>query len=1031
MSNKRFAGCGVNCIFELNPVIHLPKITALLFLLIFPLLFCKGQNPAVYNINKYNGLSTNHVYGSLVDRLGYLWIYTIDGVYRYNGYTLTRYDYKDGLPNTDVWNMYEDRHGRIWLRSIAKGIGYIKNNRYHPAVIKGSSGNEAIYPAEFIDLDSVIIFMKKNPLPQTLAWGFIRNDTVELRQKSIHEYNSEVIYITRDKMILTDNDLTHFYPIELAIDTNWSKYTPYTKRPPIKHMGYLSNHYITSTIDNIRYFSNPGLDYIIIVDFEKNTTKTIYLLSKKNERIAYIADYQRKIYGLTNLNIYCIEPSGTITDTIPYSAVFPSASVYNYNSTHFIPDDLWGKCLSTNNNGLYINFPVPDAPRLHNIQLTDYKHVSGQDDSVGYWWNSLNNSISMIADGIIKKTINIHNTTVQKITPCTSKKSLLMTSEALYWLYHNGTIINFLNGIDTVHGLSSPPESFLNMFSPVNDILVVDSSHFIFLGTGYIGCSYVTTDYKEKKVYVDVIDAERCRGSFFYPALNCYILYSTDKIILYNIHTKTKSVLSPKLLKALKVQRIEYISSDQYGNLIIKDYDRLLVFNPGSGRFSTLLDNYNFQNSFISVRGNTLSVAGIFGVLQCNTTALGQVTNIRNYPNTKTLFYKYVYDVQFSQHNILLKTDNGTYMLWPVDTTGLTENENYRVTLDNSGILCNIQNGDTFQVNQETTTMGIDIIRPTGSGNLNITYSINGSSSNNTGYQLILPTLKPGSYNTVSLIASDDSWRSKPLKFTIYIQPKWWQTQIAKRVIFVLSMLAFIGFVYLVIVMTRRMVNRSNERRNQRRELELKSIYSQINPHFIFNSLSTAQYFVKKNKNKEAFEHINQFSDLLRAYIKSSRAKYITIAEEIDNLENYLQLQLTRFEEKFDYNIIIDTSVNPQKVKIPSLLLQPLVENALNHGIFHSETKGYLHISFKIDEQDKDTLVCIVDDNGVGRQKSKELRGKIIRKADSYGTILIKELIDTFNKYEKINIEIEYVDKLPPQSGTTVTVRIKNYAQIP
>jgi len=73
--------------------------------------------------------------------------------------------------------------------------------------------------------------------------------------------------------------------------------------------------------------------------------------------------------------------------------------------------------------------------------------------------------------------------------------------------------------------------------------------------------------------------------------------------------------------------------------------------------------------------------------------------------------------------------------------------------------------------------------------------------------------------------------------------------------------------------------------------------------------------------------------------------------------------------------------------------------------------------------------VCIVDDDGIGRQKSKEMRGKIIRKADSYGTILIKELIDAFNKYEKINITIEYLDKQPPLSGTTVVVRIRNYAQ--
>ncbi len=1007
----------------------MPRLSALIVFFLAHILVAKGQNPAVYNINKYNGLSTNHVYGSLVDHLGYLWIYTIDGVYRYNGYTLTRYDYNNGLPNTDVWNMYEDRNGRIWLRSIAKGIGYIKNNRYYPAVVKHDSTYETIYPSEFIELESSIIFLTRNPAPNTHSWGIIKGDTVEIQNDST-DYN--VMYITQDIMAVANNQLMHFYPIDALDKRNRSKYSPEIKKSPIKHLGYLSSHNISSTINNIKNFSNPGIDSIIFFDFEKNNAKIVFTRSGNGEFIVHVAAYHNMMYALTNQNIYTITMDGTITDTISYRSLFPYASVGNFNATFYMPDKLWGKCLSTNNQGLFINFPVPDAPKDHDIQLANYKYISGQNDSAGFWWNTSQNNICHISDGIVKNTISIKDWhTIQKIVSYSPEKALMMTTNALYWLHNDGSMVNFLSGIDSLIGMESPPESFLSTFSTVNDVIVIDSINFIFQGSGYVGTAHVTTDYKAKKVYVNVIDPERCRGSFFYPALNCYILYSSDKIILYNIHTKTKSVLSPKLLKALKVQRIEYISSDQYGNLIIKDYDRLLIFNPKSGRFSTLLDNYNFQNSFLSVRGNTLSVAGIFGVLQCNTTAFGQVTNIRTYPNTKTLFYRYIYDVQFSPQNILLKTDNGAFMVWPSDSTGLTENENYHFILDIAGNLCNIHAGDTFQISQNTTALGTDVIKPTGSGNLSIRYAVNDYSYVNTGYQLILPTLKPGSYNTVSIIASDDSWRSKALTFIIYVKPYWWQTQTARRITFVFVLLAFIGFVYLVIVTTRRIVNRNNERKNQRRELELKSIYSQINPHFIFNSLSTAQYFVKKNKNKEAFEHINQFSDLLRAYIKSSRAKYITIAEEIDNLENYLQLQLTRFEEKFDYNITIDTSVNPQKVKIPSLLLQPLVENALNHGIFHSETKGNLHVSFKVDEQDKDTLVCMVDDNGVGRQRSKELRGKIIRKADSYGTILIKELIDTFNKYEKINIEIEYVDKRPPQSGTTVTVRIKNYAQIP
>ncbi|MBZ0099215.1 MAG: histidine kinase, partial [Taibaiella sp.] len=467
--------------------------------------------------------------------------------------------------------------------------------------------------------------------------------------------------------------------------------------------------------------------------------------------------------------------------------------------------------------------------------------------------------------------------------------------------------------------------------------------------------------------------------------------YSDKSILLINTLNNHPILLDSRLLALYNIKGIEAVFLDDFGNIIIKNFSKIYIANLYTGKLKQIYKNLKLEKSIILVRNNIIYIAGNFGVVTSDITGPATIANTSFYQNTKNIFYNYVTDAQFSNSSAFLKTDNGNYTV--NFTRGYSEGKGikYRVVANYADALHNLSPGDSITLSPDINTFAIDIINPTGTGQLNIEYAINGNGYNNTGHQLILPPLQPGSYNIVSIIASDDSWRSKPLNFTIYIQPKWWQTQTAMKVIFVLSLLTFIGFVYLVIVMTRRIVNRSNERRNQRRELELKSIYSQINPHFIFNSLSTAQYFVKKNKNKEAFEHINQFSDLLRSYIKSSRAKYITIAEEIENLENYLQLQLTRFEEKFDYTIEVDKLVDAGKVKIPSLLLQPLVENALNHGIFHSDKKGRLNISFSIDGQDKGTLVCIVDDDGIGRQKAKELRGEMIRRADSYGTILIKE----------------------------------------
>ena len=220
-------------------------------------------------------------------------------------------------------------------------------------------------------------------------------------------------------------------------------------------------------------------------------------------------------------------------------------------------------------------------------------------------------------------------------------------------------------------------------------------------------------------------------------------------------------------------------------------------------------------------------------------------------------------------------------------------------------------------------------------------------------------------------------------------------------------------------------INRKNEKERRLLELELKSMYAQINPHFIFNSLNSALYLIKKEHTDKAYNHISKFSHLLRFYLKSSRNRYITLAEEITNLRNYIELQQTRFAHTFSYEITVDPSISAGTIKIPSLLLQPIVENAINHGLLPRES-GRLSISIK-----EGTLVgsiqCIIEDNGIGRGQSKANRGEAEK--ESYGSDLIKELITTFNRYERTNITIEYIDKQLPETGTVVIVNINNPRQ--
>ena len=150
-------------------------------------------------------------------------------------------------------------------------------------------------------------------------------------------------------------------------------------------------------------------------------------------------------------------------------------------------------------------------------------------------------------------------------------------------------------------------------------------------------------------------------------------------------------------------------------------------------------------------------------------------------------------------------------------------------------------------------------------------------------------------------------------------------------------------------------------------KLELQALQAQMNPHFVFNALGSIQYFIQKNNVEAADNFLAKFAKLMRLFLESSKNKYISLAEEIKLLNLYLELEKMRFEDKFDYKISIAPNIDVHFRELPSILIQPFVENAINHGIFNKDGKGQLDIQFT--ENQQGDLTCLIQDDGVGRKK--------------------------------------------------------------
>jgi len=212
-------------------------------------------------------------------------------------------------------------------------------------------------------------------------------------------------------------------------------------------------------------------------------------------------------------------------------------------------------------------------------------------------------------------------------------------------------------------------------------------------------------------------------------------------------------------------------------------------------------------------------------------------------------------------------------------------------------------------------------------------------------------------------------------------------------------------------------------------ESQLMALRAQMNPHFVFNCLNSIQECIVTEKYGEASKYLNKFSKLFRMILNNSGKNLVTIQEERDVLELYLQLEQMRFERSFSYQIVIDENLDADEILIPSMLIQPYVENALWHGLMHATVKGELIIAF--DQVSEEVLECRIEDNGIGRRKSFELRkeNSKSKRHESKGLQITQDRLDLLQRqgqHAQVIIKDKY-DENDNGTGTLITIELSTF----
>ncbi len=219
------------------------------------------------------------------------------------------------------------------------------------------------------------------------------------------------------------------------------------------------------------------------------------------------------------------------------------------------------------------------------------------------------------------------------------------------------------------------------------------------------------------------------------------------------------------------------------------------------------------------------------------------------------------------------------------------------------------------------------------------------------------------------------------------------------------------------------MLRSNKQKRLANNLLSLKSLRTQMNPHFIFNALNSVNSFIAQNDERTANRYLTDFSTLMRSVLENSEEDFIPLEKEVELLDLYLKLEHSRFKDKFDYEFLVDNTIELGLFQIPPMLLQPYVENAVWHGLRYKKEKGFLKV--QLFKKDEETIQIEISDNGIGRKKSKELKTDYQKKKKSKGMQNIKQRIAILNKMYKDKVDVFIEDMYEDTTGTKVVLTLK------
>ena len=959
----------------------------------------KGQHPVYRHFSVDDGLPSTEIYHVFQDSKGYIWLATNIGVSRYDGQKFVNFDKQDGLPENTVFEIYEDAIGRVWFVSFPCQLSFYIDDSIHP--YKNNSKLNTLAGGGLIPVKgSFCVNRDGSVFISFLSKGLYKIDN---EGRIIHCYtklsNSGLNIVEEDsKILLSQKGVGVSKDDYIDINTSIVKKRLLHKRS--SNYSY-SNIYATKGDHAIYFAQNEFLTCV----------KKSGVVSEKNmiNRVIYIqSDPNNNLWvGTDKSGVVCFKDGD-----ICFEPFLNYLKDYSVSSICF--DKEGGKWFTTIENGLFylpseefLSYTTDDG--LSNNKVNDV--VIFRDQIVLGTHDPFINIIS--PKGVFKRKISSSlNGTIFRLLNEDNKVLWIGTNDYLYSI--DNDIINKYANMHTKYQLYKGTRSVFC----IKDLLM-DSDGRLIIGESNGISIFQHGKVKYSSFYDDQISLRIEKVKEI--AKETYLLGSADGLWRY---TKGKFDNLGKDIPFFKyrVTDISYSRSNDFlalgtkgSGIVIQLKDTIIIISKSNGLSSNSI-------SSLLLLGNHLWIGTNYGlnVLDINSVK-SKNFKISSYYKVNGLVSNEINEIEGDEKNIYIATNQGltifNYSNYnPLITPPPIYISSFWIMKQNAEVKTEYK----LKYNQNLISIEYIGLSYRDGGNLKYKYRLKGldekwnyTANTNVEYAF----LPSGDYLfEVVAINSDGIESSKPATISFIILPPFWKTWWFILII----VLAFGLLAYFYYLSRLKQIKRENELRNDNNWYRQLALAKQMDPHFVFNTLNSIQSFIIKNDRLASTQYLSKFSKLMRLILNNSQKQAVPVGDEIAALTLYLELESLRFQQRFEYHLILDPEIETTACYIPAFLIQPFLENAIWHGIMGIKGIGRITIELK---KHKNQITCIVEDNGIGRIKSEEVKTSVQKAKQSYGTSLVESRLNLLNNLYGIEMKVQFVD-LYHQDGNSAGTRV-------